>query len=205
MTLVRAVSVECRGQKLDCRGSRRELEDRKRERRLKTSFSKSLDVKGSRDTGRYLDGELGSRDVVKMCIFQALWEACQRRTGEHKNMLQMILCNKSHQQLFMDFEQFQNVSGQDIADAISECFDGYFQQLLLAIVSCVRDKPSYFAYRLHRAIHDFGFHNKTVIRIMVARSEIDLMNIKQLYKERYGKSLHHDFKVIYTLLLVICN
>uniref|UniRef100_A0A8C5R244 Annexin n=1 Tax=Leptobrachium leishanense TaxID=445787 RepID=A0A8C5R244_9ANUR len=147
----------------------------------------------------YTDPGIAMQDAM------ALWEACQRRTGEHKNMLQMILCNKSHQQLFMDFEQFQNVSGQDIADAISECFDGYFQQLLLAIVSCVRDKPSYFAYRLHRAIHDFGFHNKTVIRIMVARSEIDLMNIKQLYKERYGKSLHHDFKVIYTLLLVICN
>uniref|UniRef100_A0A8C5R8R9 Uncharacterized protein n=1 Tax=Leptobrachium leishanense TaxID=445787 RepID=A0A8C5R8R9_9ANUR len=84
---------------------------------------------------------------VKMCIFQALWEACQRRTGEHKNMLQMILCNKSHQQLFMDFEQFQNVSGQDIADAISECFDGYFQQLLLAIG--MRNVISYFPPSLY--------------------------------------------------------
>ncbi|KAK2527598.1 Anxa10 [Columba guinea] len=92
------------------------------------------------------------------------------------------------------FQEFQNISGQDIVDAINDCYDGYFQELLVAIVLCVRDKPSYFAYRLYNAIHDFGFHNKTVIRILIARSEIDLMNIRQRYKERYGKSLFHDIK-----------
>ncbi|NXA16171.1 ANX10 protein, partial [Sapayoa aenigma] len=92
------------------------------------------------------------------------------------------------------FQEFQNISGQDIVDAINECYDGYFQELLVAIVLCIRDKPSYFAYRLYNAIHDLGFHNKTVIRILIARSEIDLMNIRQRYKERYGKSLFHDLK-----------
>uniref|UniRef100_A0A8C3CI28 Annexin A10 n=1 Tax=Cairina moschata TaxID=8855 RepID=A0A8C3CI28_CAIMO len=92
------------------------------------------------------------------------------------------------------FQEFQNISGQDLVDAINECYDGYFQELLVAIVLCVRDKPSYFAYRLYNAIHEFGFHNKTVIRILIARSEIDLMNIRQRYKERYGKSLFHDIK-----------
>lgn len=42
---------------------------------------------------------------------------------------------------------------------------------------------------------DLGFHNKTVIRILIARSEIDLMTIRKRYKERYGKSLFHDIKV----------
>ncbi|KAM4808269.1 annexin A10 isoform 2-T2 [Rhinophrynus dorsalis] len=144
-------------------------------------------VQGMREEG-YADPVMAAQDAA------VLWEACQRRTGEHKNMMQMILCNKSYQQLWLVFQEFQNISGQDIAAAISECYDGYFQQLLLAIVSCVRDKPSYFAYRLHSAIHDFGFHNKTVIRILVSRSEIDLMSIRQRYKESYGKSLFHDIK-----------
>ncbi|XP_063802578.1 annexin A10 [Pseudophryne corroboree] len=144
-------------------------------------------VQGVREEG-YPDPGIAAQDAM------VLWDACQRRTGEHKNMMQMILCNKSHQQLWMVFQEFQNISGQDIAVAIEECYDGYFQQLLLAIVSCVRDKPSYFAYRLHAAIYDFGFHNKTVIRTLIARSEIDLMNIRQRYKERYGNSLYHDIK-----------
>ncbi|OWK01115.1 ANXA10 [Cervus elaphus hippelaphus] len=91
-------------------------------------------------------------------------------------------------------QEFQNISGQDIVDAINECYEGYFRELLVAIVLCVRDKPAYFAYRLYTAIHDLGFHNKTVIRILISRSEIDLMSIRKRYKERYGKSLFHDIK-----------
>ncbi|XP_005045104.1 PREDICTED: annexin A10 [Ficedula albicollis] len=144
-------------------------------------------AQGTRMEG-YADPSAAAQDAM------ILWEACQQKTGEHKNMLQMILCNRSHQQLWMVFQEFQNISGQDIVDAINECYDGYFQELLVAIVLCIRDKPSYFAYRLYNAIHDFGFHNKTVIRILIARSEIDLMNIRQRYKERYGKSLFHDIK-----------
>ncbi|XP_055555658.1 annexin A10 [Falco biarmicus] len=144
-------------------------------------------AQGTRMEG-YADPSTAAQDAM------ILWEACQQKTGEHKNMLQMILCNKSYQQLWMVFQEFQNISGQDIVDAINECYDGYFQELLVAIVLCVRDKPSYFAYRLYNAIHDFGFHNKTIIRILIARSEIDLLNIRQRYKERYGKSLFHDIK-----------
>ncbi|XP_042685610.1 annexin A10 [Centrocercus urophasianus] len=144
-------------------------------------------AQGTRMEG-YADPATAAQDAM------ILWEACQQRTGEHKNMLQMILCNRSYQQLWMVFQEFQSISGQDLVDAINDCYDGYFQELLVAIVLCVRDKPSYFAYRLHHAIHDFGFHNKTVIRILIARSEIDLMTIRQRYKERYGKSLFHDIK-----------
>ncbi|XP_072808548.1 annexin A10 [Vicugna pacos] len=144
-------------------------------------------VQGTREEG-YADPAVAAQDAV------VLWEACQQRTGEHKTLLQVILCTKSYQQLWLVFQEFQNISGQDIVDAINECYDGYFQELLVAIVLCVRDKPAYFAYRLYSAIHDFGFHNKTVIRILVARSEIDLMTIRKRYKERYGKSLFHDIK-----------
>ncbi|KAK1343075.1 hypothetical protein QTO34_015847 [Cnephaeus nilssonii] len=144
-------------------------------------------VQGSRQEG-YTDPAMAAQDAI------VLWEACQQKTGEHKTMLQVILCNKSYQQLWLVFQEFQNISGQDIVDAINECYDGYFQELLVAIVFCVRDKPAYFAYRLHSAIHDFGFHNKTLIRILIARSEIDLMTIRKRYKERYGTSLFHEIR-----------
>lgn len=144
-------------------------------------------VQGTREEG-YADPAMAAQDAV------VLWEACQQKTGEHKTMLQMILCNKSYPQLWLVFQEFQNISGQDLVNAINDCYDGYFQELLVAIVRCVQDKATYFAYKLHRAIHDFGFHNKTVIRILIARSEIDLMTIRKRYKERFGKSLFHDIK-----------
>ncbi|XP_028736854.1 annexin A10 [Peromyscus leucopus] len=144
-------------------------------------------VQGTREEG-FADPAMAAQDAV------VLWEACQQKTGEHKTMLQMILCNKSYPQLWLVFQEFQNISGQDLVNAINDCYDGYFQELLVAIVRCVQDKATYFAYKLYRAIHDFGFHNKTVIRILIARSEIDLMTIRKRYKERFGKSLFHDIK-----------
>lgn len=40
--------------------------------------------------------------LLPACLmFQVLWEACQQKTGEHKTMLQVILCNKSYQQLWL--------------------------------------------------------------------------------------------------------
>lgn len=39
--------------------------------------------------------------LLACMMFQVLWEACQQKTGEHKTMLQMILCNKSYQQLWL--------------------------------------------------------------------------------------------------------
>ncbi|NXV73786.1 ANX10 protein, partial [Atlantisia rogersi] len=83
-------------------------------------------AQGTRMEG-YADPSTAGQDAM------ILWEACQQKTGEHKNMLQMILCNKSYQQLWMVFQEFQNISGQDIVDAINECYDGYFQELLVAI------------------------------------------------------------------------
>ncbi|XP_043558051.1 annexin A10-like isoform X1 [Chiloscyllium plagiosum] len=151
-------------------------------------------AQGAREEGyEYEDPAMAAEDAT------ILWDACQGESGEHKNMLQDILCRKSYQQLWMviflvAFQQFQLVSGQDIVDVIRDCYDGHFQQLLIAIILCVRDKASYFAYKLNSAIYDFGFHNKTVIRILISRSELDLMNIKRSYKEQYGNSLHHDIR-----------
>ncbi|XP_078068815.1 annexin A10-like [Mustelus asterias] len=146
-------------------------------------------AQGAREEGyEYEDQELAVQDAT------ILWEACQNNTSEDRNLLLEFLCRKSYQQLWMAFQQFQLVSGQDIVEALSDCCDGNFKELLVAIVLCVRDKAAYFAYKLYSAINDFGFHNKTVIRILISRSELDLMNVKRNYQERYGNSLTEDIR-----------
>lgn len=50
---------------------------------------------------------LGGSDAPAGCVlFQVLWEACQQKTGAHKTMLQMILCNKSYQQLWLGEDEW---------------------------------------------------------------------------------------------------
>lgn len=40
-----------------------------------------------------------------------------------------------------------------------------------------------------------GTKDKTLIRVMVSRSETDMLDIRQEYMKNYGKSLYNDISV----------
>lgn len=67
--------------------------------------------------------------------------------------------------------------------------------LSVSSVRCVRSKVQYFAKRLHSSMAGLGTNDKTLIRIIVSRSEIDLGDIKEAFQEMYGKSLESWIKV----------
>lgn len=45
------------------------------------------------------------------------------------------------------------------------------------------------------SLQGMGTKDRTLIRIMVSRSEVDLLDIRLEYKRLYGKSLYHDISV----------
>lgn len=78
------------------------------------------------------------------------------------------------------------------------------------LVKCIKNTPAYFAERLYKAMKGAGTKDKTLIRIMVSRSEVDMLDIRQEYVKNYGKSLYTaisgdtsgDYK---KLLLKLCG
>ncbi|XP_048419602.2 annexin A5-like [Stegostoma tigrinum] len=140
-------------------------------------------VQGNRDEGNADDSQ--AEDDAK-----ALYEAGENAWGTDEEKFIAILCSRSVPHLLAVFDEYQKMNDIDIEDSIgSEC-SGTLQQVMLAIVKCVKNTPAYFAEKLYNAMKGAGTDDNTLMRIMVSRSEIDLVEIKAIYKAKYGDTLN---------------
>lgn len=115
--------------------------------------------------------------------------------GTDEEVFNRIFSHSSFAQLRLVFEAYKNLTGKTIEQALQSEMDGSILEGLLAIVECVQSPAAFLAQRLHKAIEGAGTDDRTLIRIIVSRSEIDMGNIKAEYERIYDRTLHNDVKV----------
>uniref|UniRef100_A0ABI7Z9E6 Annexin n=1 Tax=Felis catus TaxID=9685 RepID=A0ABI7Z9E6_FELCA len=152
-----------------------------------TVYKKSLgDDISSETSGDFRKALLTLADI--------LYNAGENRWGTDEDKFTEILCLRSFPQLKLTFDEYRNISQKDIEDSIKGELSGHFEDLLLAIVRCARSMPAFLAERLHQALKGVGTDEFTLNRIMVSRSEIDLLDIRAEFKKHYGYSLYSAIK-----------
>uniref|UniRef100_A0A674AZR5 Annexin n=1 Tax=Salmo trutta TaxID=8032 RepID=A0A674AZR5_SALTR len=143
-------------------------------------------AQGNRDERETVDISVAKQDA------QALYAAGENKVGTDESKFNAILCARSKPHLRAVFHEYQQMCGRDLEKSIDREMSGDLESGMVAVVKCIKNTPAYFAERLYKAMKGAGTKDKTLIRIMVTRSEVDMLDIRQEYVKTYGKSLHTD-------------
>ncbi|NWI65296.1 ANXA6 protein, partial [Todus mexicanus] len=139
------------------------------------------------------EDDVVSEDLVEQDA-KDLLEAGELKWGTDEAQFIYILGRRSKQHLRLVFDEYLKISGKPIERSIRGELSGDFEKLMLAVVKCVRSTAEYFADRLYKAMKGLGTRDNTLIRIMVSRSEIDMLDIREVFRTKYEKSLYNMIK-----------
>nr|XP_032627743.1 annexin A6 isoform X3 [Chelonoidis abingdonii] len=139
------------------------------------------------------EDDVVSEDLVEQDA-KDLLEAGDLKWGTDEAQFIYILGNRSKQHLRLVFDEYLKISGKPIEDSIRGELSGDIEKLMLAVVKCIRSTPEYFAERLYKAMKGLGTKDNTLIRVMVSRSEIDMLDIREVFRTKYEKSLYSMIK-----------
>ncbi|XP_060720472.1 annexin A5b isoform X2 [Tachysurus vachellii] len=125
---------------------------------------------------------------------KALFEAGEKKFGTDEEKFITILGNRSAEHLRRVFAEYMKLSGFQIEESIKRETSGHLKDLLLAVVTCARSVPAYLAECLYHAMKGVGTDDKTLIEIMVSRSEIDMLDIRAEFRKMFATSLYKMIK-----------
>ncbi|XP_013170274.1 PREDICTED: annexin B10 isoform X2 [Papilio xuthus] len=125
---------------------------------------------------------------------QQLYDAGEAKWGTDEEVFNKILAHESFAQLRLIFEEYKNIAGRTIEQAIKAEVDGELKDAYSAIVECVQSAAAFFARRLRAAMQGLGTDDTTLIRVFVSRAEVDLAAIKREYERLYDKTLESEIR-----------
>ncbi|XP_048852485.1 annexin A5-like [Brienomyrus brachyistius] len=125
---------------------------------------------------------------------EGLFAAGEQKFGTEEETFITILGNRSAAHLNKVFDEYRKLSGFEIEESVQRETSGSLKELLLAVVKCARSVPAYFAESLYCGLKGAGTDDHTLIRIMVSRSEVDMLDIRAQFRKMFATSLYSMIK-----------
>uniref|UniRef100_A0A8C4QK78 Annexin n=1 Tax=Eptatretus burgeri TaxID=7764 RepID=A0A8C4QK78_EPTBU len=145
-------------------------------------------VQGGRDADAVVDVAIAEKDA------KDLYNAGEARWGTDESKFNALLLARNKQHLLRVFEEYKHVCKYDIEESIKREMSGDLKNGMLAVVKCIRKPTAFFAESLYTSMKGLGTDDQTLIRVMVSRCDVDLADIKEEFRSRYGKSLYSFIK-----------
>ena len=127
-------------------------------------------------------------------IAQEIHQAGEAKIGTDESVFNKYFCTLSPMELACVAQQYHKLTGHTILQAIDKEFSGDSKKALRTIVYATLSPSEYFATRVNDAIKGWGTKDHLLIRILITRDEIDMPQIKQYYKQLFGKDMVQAIK-----------
>ncbi|XP_052806894.1 annexin A6-like [Mya arenaria] len=118
-----------------------------------------------------------------------LYQAGEKKWGTDESKFNTILVTRSYPQLRATFEEYKNVSKKEIEEALKSEMSGDLLRGMLTVVRCVKNKFSHFARQLQKTMKGIGTDDDTLVRVVVSRCEIDMVQIKGEFQTLTSQTL----------------
>lgn len=143
----------------------------------------TLLLKANRDESEAVDMKAAVVDA------RALKKAGVDKWGTDEKTFIEIMGLRSFRQIKQIAEEYKTLTGNTLEKDISSEFSGDIKHALLAILSFAEHPVGYFADRLHKSMAGLGTNDKSLVRIAVTRCEIDMLDIREEFQKKHGKTL----------------
>jgi len=125
---------------------------------------------------------------------EELFKAGEDKWGTDEETFNRIFSTSDFYSLRLIWDEYVKVSQRDIMNSVERETSGDYKKSLLAIAQCVKCRPMFFAERLYKSMKGLGTDDSTLIRIVVSRSEIDMVQIKSCFLNKYKQTLWNFIK-----------
>ncbi|XP_059192912.1 annexin A1a [Centropristis striata] len=137
----------------------------------------------------------------------AVLDKAIKAKGVDENTIIEILVKRSNQQRQQIKEAYQQASGKPLDAALKSALKGDLEDVVLALL---KTPAQYDAYLLKKGMKGLGTDEEVLIEILASRTNRQITDIKQAYKEDYKKDLESDIKgdtsgEFKTALLELCK
>lgn len=105
------------------------------------------------------------------------------------------LTMRSWPHLIAVFDKFDKLNLTPFDRVVRKGFSGSTRDSLLTIYQFATDSDGYFADVLYYSMAGLGTRDRTLIRVVVTRAEIDMGNIKVAFINKYLKTLETTIDV----------
>ncbi|XP_033733244.1 annexin A6-like [Pecten maximus] len=140
-------------------------------------------VQANRDESKEVDRNKAKQDA------KALYEAGEKKWGTDESRFNVILVSRSYPQLRATFDEYDKLSKKDFEEVLKSEMSGDLLSGMKTIVRCVRNKAGHFARQLQKTMKGIGTDDDTLVRVVVSRCEIDMVQIKEAFESLAGQTL----------------